>query len=73
MTSRIKELAEESRVSIRSVRRDANKDADAEKAAGTLTEDECDSTHEEVQELTKKYESKVGDLAKAKEAEVMEG
>jgi len=25
-----------------------------------------------VQELTKKYETKVGDLAKAKEAEVME-
>jgi len=73
MTARIKELAEESRVSIRSVRRDANKDADAEKAAGTLTEDDCESAHEEVQELTKKYESKVGELAKVKEAEVMEG
>ncbi|TSA08068.1 MAG: ribosome recycling factor [Planctomycetaceae bacterium] len=72
MTARIKELAEESRVSIRSVRRDANKAADVEKSAGSLTEDDCDTTKEEVQELTKKFETKVGDVAKAKEAEVME-
>ena len=72
MTARIKELAEESRVSIRSVRREANKASDNEKSDGTLTEDDCKSTHEEVQELTKKFEAKVGDLARAKEAEVME-
>ena len=72
MTARIKELAEESRVSIRSVRRDANKAADTEKTDGTLTEDDCDTTKEEVQELTKKFEAKVGDLARIKEGEVME-
>jgi ribosome recycling factor len=72
MTSRIKELAEESRVSIRNVRRDANKAADGEKTGGTMTEDDVSSTKDEVQELTKKYESHVGDLARAKEAEVME-
>jgi ribosome recycling factor len=72
MTARIKELAEEARVAIRNVRRDGNKAADTEQEAGTLTEDERDLTHEKVQELTKKYEAKVGDLAKAKEAEVME-
>jgi ribosome recycling factor len=72
MTARIKELAEEARVAIRNVRRDGNKAADAEKEGGTLTEDERDLTHEKVQDLTKKYEAKVGDLAKAKEAEVME-
>ena len=72
MSARIKELAEEARVAIRNVRRDANKAADTEKGDGGLTEDDCDSCKEEVQELTKKYETKVGDLAKAKEAEVME-
>jgi ribosome recycling factor len=72
MTARIKELGEEARVAIRNVRRDGNKAADLEKSDGTLTEDDCDSTKEEVQELTKKYEAKVGDLAKSKEAEVME-
>ena len=72
ITARIKELAEESRVSIRSVRRDANKAADTEQGDGGLTEDDCDRCKEDVQELTKKFEASVGDLAKAKESEVME-
>ena len=50
-----------------------DKAADTEKTEGTLTEDDCDSTKEEVQELTKTYEAKVADLARAKEAEVMDG
>ncbi|NDC64493.1 MAG: ribosome recycling factor [Planctomycetia bacterium] len=72
MSARIKELAEEARVAIRNVRRDANKAADTEKGDGTMTEDDVESAKEEVQELTKTYENKVGDLAKTKEAEVME-
>ena len=72
MSARIKELAEEARVAIRNVRRDANKAADTEKGDGTMTEDDVESAKEEVQELTKTYETKVGDLAKTKEAEVME-
>ena len=42
------------------------------KSDGGLTEDDCESVKEDVQELTKTYEAKVGDLAKSKEAEVME-
>ena len=72
MSARIKELAEEARVAIRNVRRDANKAADTEKGGGTMTEDDVESAKEQVQELTKTYEGKVGDLAKTKEAEVME-
>ena len=37
-----------------------------------MTEDDCTSTKDDVQDLTKKYESQVGDLAKAKESEVMD-
>ena len=72
MTTRIKELAEEARVSIRNVRRDANKSTDSEKSGGAMTEDDVESTKSDVQDLTKKYESQVGDLAKSKEVEVME-
>ncbi len=72
MASRIKELAEEARVAIRNVRRDGNKAADDEEKAKSLTEDDCKSTKEEVQEFTKKYEAQVNDLARGKEAEVME-
>ena len=72
MSARIKELGEEARVAIRNVRRDANKAADVEESDGGLTEDGCKKCKDEVQELTKKYEGLVGDLAKTKEAEVME-
>ena len=37
-----------------------------------MTEDDVSSTKDDVQELTKKFEAQVGDLAKAKEVEVME-
>ena len=72
MTSRIKELAEEARVSIRNVRRDANKAADGEKSSGVMSEDDCNGTKEDIQDLTKKFEGQVSNLAKAKETEVMD-
>jgi len=68
MSARIKELAEEARVAIRNV----NKAADGEQSGGNLTEDDAKQCKEEVQELTKKHETLVGDLAKTKESEVME-
>ncbi len=72
MVARIKELAEEARVSIRNVRRDANKAADQEQKDKILTEDDCDKLKEEIQELTKKYEETVNGMAASKEAEVLD-
>src|SRR5919109_1806854 len=62
MVTRIKKLAEDAKVALRNIRRDANKHLDqAEKAKG-MTEDERDKGKEEVQNLTKKYEDRVADL-----------
>jgi ribosome recycling factor len=72
MVARTKELAEETKVAIRNIRRDANKQADQEQKDKGLTEDERDTAHEEVQKLVKRFEDKSNDLAKAKEAEVMD-
>ncbi|MFG0267715.1 MAG: ribosome recycling factor [Rhodopirellula sp. JB055] len=72
MVSRIKELAEEAKVSIRNIRRDANKAADTAEKDKEMTEDDRDKTKEQVQELTKKAENSVNESAKAREAEVME-
>ncbi|MCA9189039.1 MAG: ribosome recycling factor [Pirellulaceae bacterium] len=72
MVSRIKELAEETKVSIRNIRRDANKAADAAEKDKSFSEDVRDQAKEEIQELTKKYENLVTDMAKTREAEVME-
>jgi ribosome recycling factor len=72
MVGRIKELAEESKVAIRNIRRDGNKMADQAEKDGELPEDDADRVRDEIQELTKTYESKVNDLAKAREKDVME-
>jgi ribosome recycling factor len=73
MVARTKELAEEAKVAIRNVRRDANKHADTSEKDGQFGEDDGKALKDEVQELTKKYESSANNLATAKEAEVMGG
>jgi ribosome recycling factor len=72
LAGRVKDLAEEARVAIRNIRRDANKQADVEQTEKTLTEDDVKTCKEEVQSLTKKYESKVNEMADKKSAEIME-
>lgn len=73
MVARTKELAEESKVAVRNVRRDANKHADQAEKDGTLSEDGCKALKDEVQELTKKFETSANNLATTKESEVMSG
>lgn len=72
MVARTKELAEDAKVAIRNVRRDANKAVDTAAKDKTIGEDIRDAVKEEVQEMTKKYEAEVDAAARAKEAEVME-
>lgn len=72
LESRVKELAEEARVSIRNIRRDANKHGDQAMADKVLTEDDLESCKEEVQNLTKRFENKVNELADKKAAEILE-
>ncbi len=72
MVARIKDLSEEAKVSIRNIRRDANKVIDQAEKDKTIGEDDRDSMKEEVQVLTKKFEDKVSEMAKAREQEVME-
>ena len=72
LVGRVKDLAEEARVSLRNIRRDANKQADHEEGEKLLTEDELASCKEEIQTLTKRFEGKVNELAEKKSAEVLE-
>ncbi len=72
LVARIKDLAEEAKVAIRNVRRDGNKMADQSEKDKELSEDDRDKVKEDVQELTKQYETQAVDLAKAREKDVME-
>src|SRR5262249_41744498 len=58
MVARIKKLAEETKVSIRNIRRDANKHFEQAEKNKEMTEDERDKGKEEVQTLLKKFEDK---------------
>ena len=72
LVARIKELAEEARVAIRAIRRDGNKAVETAEKEKTISEDDRNVAKEEIQELTKKYEGQVGDVANSRETEVME-
>ncbi|GAB4146064.1 MAG: ribosome recycling factor [Planctomycetaceae bacterium] len=72
LVARVKELSEEARISIRNIRRDANKHADKSEKEKILSEDERDACKDAIQDLTKKYEGRVNDMSTAKEKEVME-
>ncbi len=72
MVSRIKELSEESKVSIRNIRRDGNKAAEQAEKDKEVSEDQRDDIKDQIQELTKKFEVQASEIAKAREAEVMD-
>ena len=68
----VKKFAEESRVAIRNIRRDANDHLKKEEKAGTLPEDESKKLHTRSQELTDKYIKIVDEILEKKEKEIME-
>ena len=70
MVTRIKELAEDAKISIRNIRRDGNKAADNAEKAKELSEDDRDKIKEEIQDLTKKYGAQASEMAKTRETEV---
>ncbi|MEK6247678.1 MAG: ribosome recycling factor, partial [Planctomycetales bacterium] len=72
MVSRIKELAEEGKVSIRNIRRDGNKAAESAEKEKTLSEDQRDDAKDQIQELTRKFESLLANSAKHRELEVLD-
>ncbi len=72
MVGRIKSLAEETRISIRNIRRDANKAIDQAEKDKEISEDDRDRLKEDVQELTKKFEGQVTEMSKRRETEVLE-
>ncbi len=72
LSGQLKKMAEETRVAVRNIRRDANKAADQEKKQSTLTEDEAEKCKEEVQKLTDEYGEKVDEILEEKNKEVME-
>jgi ribosome recycling factor len=67
-----KNLAEQCRVAIRNVRREANEDLKKQQKSGDLSEDEEKRLQDEIQKLTDGYVEQVNKVLDEKEKEIME-
>ena len=67
----IKKIAEEAKVSIRSLRREGMDEAKKEQKEGNITEDDLRNAENQIQKLTDKKIEKIEEILSAKEKEVM--
>ena len=72
LIKQIHKQAEDSKVAIRNVRRDAVESFKAQKKTGEITEDDLDITEKDLQKLTDKYTDEVSKVALKKESEIKE-
>jgi ribosome recycling factor len=65
-------MAEEGRIAVRHVRKEANDEIKHRQKDGELSEDEARREQDEVQKLTNQFVERLDELLKHKEAEIME-
>jgi ribosome recycling factor len=68
----VRKMAEEARVAIRNVRRDANDDLKRMEKAGDVSEDEVRRGMDRIQALTDRFVAEVDKMAEVKEREITE-
>jgi ribosome recycling factor len=68
----VRKHAEEARVSVRNIRRDANEIFKRGQKDGSVSEDDSRRAVEKVQEVTDKHIADIDEVLKVKEAEIME-
>lgn len=68
----VKNMAEESRISVRNARRDSNEKLKNMEKEKEITEDECHSGLKDIQKLTDDFIAKVDEILDKKEKEIME-
>lgn len=68
----VKKIAEDGKVAVRSIRRDAIEKLKALKKSNEITEDDQSNGEKKIQTLTDKYCKEIDDITAAKEKEIME-
>lgn len=66
-----KKIAEEGKVAIRNIRRDANEKLKKSEKSSDISEDEMHTGQDKVQELTDEYIKKIDEMLEHKEIEIM--
>jgi ribosome recycling factor len=67
-----KNMAEQARVAVRNIRRDAMDELKKNQKSGDISEDEAKRAEDQVQKLTDDYVQKINDTVEAKEKEILE-
>ena len=68
----IRKQGEDSKVAIRSIRRDANDNFKKQKKSSEISEDEQKTLEEDMQKLTDKFCKRIDEIASKKEKEILE-
>ena len=71
LSQQVKQLGEKAKISIRNIRRDANKQLEDEQKSKVITEDDRDKGKKNIDSLTKKHTDKIDAAIKAKSNEIM--
>ena len=72
LIKQIHKQAEDSKVAIRNIRRDAVEHYKAQKKTGEITEDDLTITEKDLQKLTDKYTDEISKVAQKKETDIKE-
>ncbi|MBC8481247.1 MAG: ribosome recycling factor [Planctomycetes bacterium] len=72
IANQAKQAGEQAKVSVRNIRRDANKMFDKEEKDSIITEDDREDGKKNMDEITKEYTKKIDELIKSKTNEIME-
>jgi ribosome recycling factor len=71
LVAQAKQMGEQTKVSIRNIRRDANKHLEKEQKEKTITEDDQEKGKKQIDDLTKKYIELVDSAVKTKSDEIL--
>jgi len=71
ITQQVKQVGEKSKVSIRNIRRDANKHLEDEQKKKLISEDDRDKGKKDIDSLTKEFTEKIDAVIKSKSEDIM--
>jgi len=71
LVNQVKQMGEQAKISIRNIRRDANKQLEKDEKDKTISEDEMNSGKKQIDDITKKYTDKADSMIKNKSDEIM--
>ncbi|MEM8640274.1 MAG: ribosome recycling factor [Cyanobacteria bacterium P01_G01_bin.54] len=71
LAKKVKQLAEDGKVSVRNIRRDAVESVRKEEKSSEISKDESADLQAEIQKITNKYTTKIDEILAAKEKDIM--